>query len=154
MAINCELKELAARPALSIRTKTSLENLPKTIGESYAKIAEYLKKSGLEYAGAPSTAYYNMDMTSLDVEMGFPVASKAAGNGEIISSEIPGGRFVVYLYTGPYSGMEPVYGELNKWIAENGYEMTMPCYEIYYNSPSDTPEDKLQTEILLPVKIK
>lgn len=152
MSINCELKEMPVQPVLSIRTNTSLENLPQTIGESYGKVMAYLGQNGLKCTGAPFTAYYNLDMSDLDVEMGFPVANKTEGNADIKSSEIPAGKYVTYLYTGPYSEMGPVYEGMNKWIAEKGYETTMPCYEIYFNSPADTPQDKLQTQILLAIK--
>jgi len=71
-----EFKEQKSQPVLSIRTKTTLADLPKIIGDNYHKIAEYLEEMEEQPVDVPFTAYYNMDMQNLDVEMGFPVALK------------------------------------------------------------------------------
>lgn len=157
MSINGELREMSEKPVVAIRTRTTLENLPKVIGESYQRIMAHLQKSGIEPAGAPYTAYFNLDMQDLDIEMGFPVPEApgtpaVAEAGDIRPGVMAAGKYASYLYTGPYSEMGPVYEGLDKWIKGNGYEMHPPYYEFYFNSPADTPQEKLQTQILLPVK--
>ena len=72
MEIN--LKELKSQPVLYIKTRTSLNKLPKVIGESYMKIVNYMQSLGEQPTGLPYTAYYNLDMQDMDVEMGFPVS--------------------------------------------------------------------------------
>ncbi|MFA4884750.1 MAG: GyrI-like domain-containing protein [Desulfotomaculaceae bacterium] len=103
-------------------------------------------------ADAPFTAYYNLDMQDLDVEMGFPVMKPLPGNGEIISGEIPRGKYVSCMYKGAYSQMERPYNEMFKWIEENGYEQKGVYYEYYYNSPHDVPESELLTRISMLLK--
>ena len=44
--MNIKLEELQTKPVLSIRTHSSVENLPKTIGESYHQIAAYMQEIG------------------------------------------------------------------------------------------------------------
>lgn len=152
MNYNIELKEKGVQPVLAIRKTTSVGELPKEIGKAYGSIMQYMNELGEQPAEAPYTAYYNLDMEHLDVEMGFPVLKKLAGRGEIIAAEIPAGRFVECTYKGPYAGMEPVYEDMNKWIAEKGYEATGTAYEVYYNSPGEVPESELLTRIMLPLK--
>ena len=41
-----EVEKLQTKPALSIRTHSSVENLPKTIGDSYHQIAAYMQGIG------------------------------------------------------------------------------------------------------------
>lgn len=147
-----ELSEQKAQPILSIRTKTSLENLPNLIGDSYHRIAGYLEELGEQPADVPFTAYYNLDMQNMDVEMGFPVSKPLPGKDDIEAGEIPQGKIVSYMYKGLYSEMEPVYNEIFKWIAEKGYQPAGVYYEYYYNSPGEVPESELLTRIVIPLK--
>lgn len=152
MRFKIELNEQKAQKVLSIRTRTSLEDLPRIIGESYIKIMDYLGELGEESADAPYTAYYNLDMQDLDVEMGFPVTKSLDAKGEIKAGEIAPGKYVSCMYKGPYSGMEQPYNEIFKWVEEKGYELKGVYYEYYYNSPADVPEKELLTKIVMPLK--
>ena len=96
MTYNCELLERSAQPVLSIRTHATVQNLPQVLGQSYGAIAQYLGQIGQQPAGAPFAAYYNLDMQNLDLEIGFPVAGQVAGQGEIQTSEIPGGKLLTW----------------------------------------------------------
>lgn len=153
MNFNIEFSEKPLQPVLSIRTRTSVDKLPVEIGRAYEAIIEYLKKIGEEPSDAPFTAYYNLDMEDLDVEMGFPVAKPLPGKGDIISSEIPAGKQVSGMFKGPYSQMVSLYDAMNKWISDNGYKAVGTAYEYYYNSPKDgIPESELLTKVVLPLE--
>lgn len=147
-----ELTEQPAQPALSMRTRTAVNNLSQELGKAYCAIIQYLNEMNEQPKEAAFAAYYNMDMQDLDVEMGFPVAKPLAGKGEIKSSEIPAGKQVSCLYKGPYSKMEPVYNAMMQWINENGHIPTGVSYEFYYNSPMEVPESELLTKIVFPLK--
>lgn len=146
-----QLIELGEQPAVSIRTRTVLSELPPLIGESYGKIGAYLAECGRHPSDAPYVAYYNLDMQNLDVEMGFPVASPLPEKGELRSHVLPAGKAVLCMYRGPYSEMAPVYEEMTAWIKKNGYEPMGISYEYYYNDPS-FPESEYLTKIILPIK--
>ncbi|HAG11389.1 MAG TPA: AraC family transcriptional regulator [Desulfotomaculum sp.] len=152
MSWNIELKEQNLQPILFIKAKTSLEGLQKIIGESYTKIIAYLTELGEQPAFAPFTAYYNLDMQNLEVELGFPVAKQLPGKEEILSGQIPPGRVISCVYKGSYAGMEKLYTEMFEWIAEHGYEFLGVFYEYYLNSPMEVPESELLTRIDLPIK--
>ena len=53
MSYNCEKLEREAQLVLSIRTKTSVQQLPQLLGESYMKIMQYIREQGESPAGAP-----------------------------------------------------------------------------------------------------
>ena len=147
-----ELGEQKVQSILSIRARTSLENLPQLIGESYHKIAGYLEELGEQPADVPFTAYYNLDMQNMDVEMGFPVSKPLPGKGDIKAGEISPGKIVSYMHKGPYSEMEPIYNRIFQWIEEKGHQPKGIYYEYYYNSPDEVPESELLTRIVIPVK--
>lgn len=152
MMFKIELIEQNAQPVLAIRTKTSMSELPKVIGESYGRIMNYLNELGTQLVDAPYTAYYNLDMQNLDVEMGFPVGKVFPDKEGITAGEIPAGKFACCIYKGPYANMEQPYNEMFKWLEANGYESTGVYYEYYYNAPSEVSENELLTRIVMPVK--
>ncbi|MDD4238236.1 MAG: GyrI-like domain-containing protein [Desulfotomaculaceae bacterium] len=152
MKFQIELSEQEAQPVLSIRTRAAMENLPQVIGQAYGEIMQYMAELGEQPADAPFTAYYNLDMQDLDLEIGFPVAKPFPARGEIKSGEVPQGKYVSCMYKGAYSQMEEPYNEMFKWIADNGYAQKGVYYEFYYNSPNEVPESDLLTKIVMPLK--
>lgn len=146
------LKQQKSQPVLSIRKITSISKLPEEIGGAYGMIAMYMQEMGEQPKAAPFTAYYNMDMENLDVEMGFPVSKPIPGRGEIKAVEIPEGRYVEGMYKGPYSGVAAAYDAMNAWLNEKGLTPTGIAYEYYLNTPGEVPESELLTKIVFPVK--
>ena len=152
MSEQFQLIDQTEQPVLSIRTRTPVANLPQEIGKAYQAIAAYLEELGEAPADAPFTAYYNMDMDNLDVEMGFPVSKRLTGKDEIAANVIPAGKQASYMFKGPYEKMEPAYKALTAWVAEKGLEPTGISYEYYYNAPGEVPDEELLTKIVFLLK--
>jgi effector-binding domain-containing protein len=152
MEYACELLDRSTQPTLSIRTRTDVGSLPELMGKSFGSIAQYLGELGEQSLGPPFTAFYNMDMQDLDVEIGFPVSEGIKGSDEISTSEFAGGKYAACLYIGPYSEMEPAYAALSTWIDAQDYQATGIVYEVYLNDPGTTPPEDLQTQILFQLK--
>ncbi|KAA3657756.1 MAG: AraC family transcriptional regulator [Chloroflexi bacterium] len=152
MSYNCEVKEQPAQPVLSIRTRTPVQQLPQVLGEVYGKIGQYLGERQQPPAGAPFAAYYNMDIEDLDVEIGFPVATKLAGKDDIQANEIPEGHIASCLHVGPYNEVGPAYKALTQYVKEQGFEPTGIAYEFYLNDPMENPPEALQTQVLFTLK--
>ena len=68
--------------------------------------------------------------------------------------EVKGGEYAVVIHKGPYSGLHDAYRRFfGTWLPESGREAeASPSLEIYRNSPQDTPESELLTEIRIPLK--
>jgi len=152
MVYQITLKQQASQPVLSIRKITSISRLPEEIGKAYGMIAMYLQELGEQPAGAPFTAYYNMDMENLDVEMGFPVSKPMEGRGEIKAGIIPEGKYAEGMYKGPYSEISSAYDAISAWMDEKGLTPTGAAYEYYFNTPGEVPDSELLTKIVFPVK--
>jgi effector-binding domain-containing protein len=140
------------QPVLAIRMRTTFANLPQEIGKAYMAIDAYIQELGETPKDAPYTAYFNMDMEDLDVEMGFPVSQPYPENGDIKPGVIPAGKQAVAMFKGPYAKMEPTYTALTAWVAQQGQEPSGIVYEYYYNSPLEVPEDELLTKIVFILK--
>ena len=146
-----ELMNRTAQPTLVIRTHTGVENLARTVGESYGKQGAYLAELGELPAEIPFIAYYNMDMQNLDVEIGMPVAAPLSPRGDMVAGTIAAGLAISCMYQGPYHDMGPTYAEMEQWLQEQGYQVAGPVYEMYYNDPSFA-ENLLLTRIIMPVR--
>ncbi|MBK5072515.1 AraC family transcriptional regulator [Budviciaceae bacterium CWB-B4] len=70
--------------------------------------------------------------------------------------KLAAGRYARYRHTGPYNTLEQAYNTFyGQWLPDSGYECAdLPPFEIYINSPYDTPEADLITDIYMPVKDK
>jgi len=152
MSYQCELKEQAVQPTLIVRATTSVQELPRVLGQAYGAIAQYLGQVGEQPAGPPFVLYHNMDMQALDIEVGFVVARHLPGKGEIQSGEIPAGKFASVLHTGPYDQCGPAYAALTQFVQGSGHAATGASYEFYLNDPQQTPPQELQTLIVFPLK--
>ena len=152
MTYNCELIDQPAQPTLSIRTTTSIKELPQELGRAYGAIGQYMAQLGEQPSGAPYAAYFTFEMENMDIEIGFPVASSLPGKGEIQSGEIPAGKIAQTLYTGPYKQIEPAYNALTAYVEQQGYEATGVAYEFYLNDPGEVAPEELQTQIVFRLK--
>jgi AraC family transcriptional regulator len=65
---------------------------------------------------------------------------------------IEDGKYARFLLTGPYSQIWIAFNQIFKKLAESRVELRPDfCIENYINDPKVTPEDQLQTELLVPV---
>jgi effector-binding domain-containing protein len=151
MEMKCRLVDREAQATLVIRTRSSVSELPRVLGEAYQRIATYMASIKEEPTGPPYVGYHNDDMQDLDLEIGFPVARAGAGEAEIQTGEIPSGTYASTVYTGPYEEIAEPYNLLMRWIQAQSLQPAGPAYEIYLNDPANTPKQALQTLILLPV---
>jgi len=137
--------------ALAVRKRANAENFKELINEGYDQLQKYLVGLGKEMSGPPFVAYY-MCGEEFDMDMGFPVAEEIPGTGDLYMCKTPSGKAVTGMYTGSYKGLEQAYGEIFKYIEENSLEPTGVYYDYYLNDPAVTPEDELETKIVIPLK--
>jgi effector-binding domain-containing protein len=135
MNVKIEKMTVPARPVLSVRKTTSVENLPAELGRAYQAIMFYLQELGEHPIDEPFAIYYNMDMQALDMEMGFPVASELPGRGEIQSNIIPAGEIVSAVHQGPYENLAATYEAMTAWMQENHCQPSGIVTEFYINDP-------------------
>lgn len=152
MSYSCELSSIEAHPALTIRSRGTVDDLPDIFESSFASLVAYLEELGEDIAGPPFAIYYNLEMEELDVEMGLPVARALPGKGDITSIQIAAESAASTIHTGPYEEIESAYLALAEWMNQNGHEPAGASYEFYLNDPGTTDPEELQTVIFMPLK--
>ena len=85
---------------------------------------------------------------------GVVVTETVAVPDQLQNFEYPGGRFAVLTHEGPYALLGVGYNWLyGTWLPASGEAVRdQPCCEIYLNSPIDTSQQELLTEICLPIE--
>jgi effector-binding domain-containing protein len=147
MHTQCEIKEYPDRPILSVRTHAAVQELPRILGDVYGRIMVYLGELKTQPTGMPFVIYYNMDMSNLDIEVGFEAPAGLAAKGDIQPGKIPAGKVVTLLYTGPYEECGPAYEAIGQWMKENNLEGTGTATEFYLNDPQVDPPAKTVIEM-------
>ncbi len=147
-----EIKEMAEKLTLTIKTETSVQGLPILLGKTYGEIMQYIQSIGAKPTGEAFVIYYNTDMSNLNVEIGFTVDGKYPNKGQIKSSSIPGGKYAIALHVGPYETLTKTYDELNAFILTSGNEAQTWVYEVYLNNPQENPKEQPKTMIYFPLK--
>lgn len=151
MALTFSILQREDQPVLSIRSTTSMRDLPETILNALAKINQFMEENGVSPDGPAFVAYYNLDIHEMSVEIGFPVTQAIEGDDEVQPRTIPGGPAGVCLYTGPYQELATAYQQLNAYVESQGREPTGVSYEFYLNDPAVTPPEELETQIIFPI---
>jgi effector-binding domain-containing protein len=146
----CEIKEYPDRPILSVRTHAGVQELPRVLGDVYGRIMQYLGELKTEPTGMPFVIYYDMDMSNLDIEVGFETSAGLAGKGDLKPGVIPAAKVVSLIYTGPYEECGAAYESMGQFLKDKKLEGTGVAIEFYLNDPQVDPPAK--TRIEMPLK--
>ncbi|MFA6825034.1 MAG: GyrI-like domain-containing protein, partial [Bacteroidales bacterium] len=82
------------------------------------------------------------------------ITRDAPETDEVKIKEIEGGRYLKFLYIGSYSNFNKVYDIIyNDYLNDKGYKFrNAPWLEKYLNNPNNTKENKLKTEVFIPIE--
>ena len=147
-----EIKDMKEKLALMIRKITTIQNMSSVLGESYKEIIQYVQEIGAKEPIESFVIYHNMDMSNLEIDIGFTVPDKLPDKGHIKMSSIRAGKYATALHEGPYDTLTNTYNELTAFVQEKGFEVENWVYEVYLNNPMDNPGEPPRTVIYFPLK--
>lgn len=129
------------------------------IHETFQKLHAIAGPAGL--AGRPGSMlvalYHDDPETTPAAQLRADAALAVTGSGRppdrLVERRVPGGRYATTVFVGPYERVGEVWSRLmGKWLPASGERAaTSPRYEIYRNTPEDTPPEKLVTELCVPL---
>jgi len=123
------------------------------IAQTYEKMRAYIGKRTVE-------TWFGIVQGDSDAENGFVYHAAVSGLGEKLAHpdmellNIAGGCYASHTLVGPYqqisTTMEALY---TKWLPQSAFEADdRPAVEWYLNSPEDTAQENLRTNLLIPVR--
>jgi effector-binding domain-containing protein len=150
-APSCELMTLPPRSVLVMRFRSTAADLPRGFFHRYESMLRYARQYGQQPVSPPFAFYDNIDGNAADVEAGIAIASDIDGSGDILVTHLPGMTVAALVHEGAYANIEASYFRLLEWMHEQGLARSGRFMETYLNSPLETPESRLLTQIMAPV---
>jgi effector-binding domain-containing protein len=129
------------------------------IGATIGKVFGCIGANQLMPMGAPVMAYLKDPSqtqnpeeyeTEVLVEVGATTLEALQGEGCAIK-KIPAGEVAARVEFGPYDKAAANYGELAKWITDNGYVASGPALMATYNDPTTAAPEALISELMFMV---
>ncbi len=153
--LQIEVVELSAQPALVIEREAALEELAPTVGDVLPRVRAHLAGHGAAPSGMPFMRF--LDLTQrFTVAIGFPIDSDIEAEGDIERRELPGGKAVTALFTGPPDAVTGAWDALIAYADRQGYRRSGPWggvggWQVYLNDPAVVGEANSQTRLYLPL---
>ena len=146
------LTRVDARHFVGIRRKLPVTELPAYFHEVLPKVMAWMRANEIQPASTPMAMWCAMDMASglADCHAGCFVHDAVAGEGEITPGISQAGEALTTVHTGPYDTVGRSWMAVYKRAGELG-RTPGPGWEIYVDDPTDTPAERLRTEIFLPL---
>lgn len=132
------------QPYAAIRLEVQQDDIPAKAPPLIEPVLEWIGRHG-EQAGPMFFNYTRMDGTRMTMEVGAPTTVLLAGDGQVTTATLPGGRYAAVTYTGPYDGLRDAHMALHDWLSKqalppqtmSGGDMTL--LEIYVTDPAEVP---------------
>ncbi len=149
-----QVKDVAGKPMISMRTKATVAEIEGKMGEMYTALIGYATANKGEMDGMPMTVWHVWDKEAgtCEFEAIIPIKKKIKGKGDIKAGMTPKGKMVSCVFTGAYDKSGMADDALSAYIEANAMKKAGPPCWLYINDPGTVagPEE-YQTEIMIPV---
>ena len=124
------------------------------IGSAFGRLGGMLK--GQPPKGAQMIAVYHDDPSvtpanQLRSDAAITLPGHLPSPMGLIEHRVPAGIYAHAVHNGSYAGLPGAWAAIKEWALQNGRKPSNPGYEIYLNTPADTTEADLRTEIYMRV---
>ncbi len=166
-----KIVELEPKTALCVSFRGDYKNLD--YSGAFSRMWALVKKQGLFSAGIEHIGIFHNDPKVTDAadlltDVCLVVKKPAVAADGVGVTTIAGGKYAVFIHTGPYNEVQEVYDAIyGEWVPANctcGDDCQCPpgeckcalrdapVFEKYVNDPDRVAPEKLKTEIYIPVK--
>jgi AraC family transcriptional regulator len=129
------------------------------INEAFARLGEIAAPARLfEKPGAMMVALFHDDPDTtpadqLRSDAAVVVANDVPLPDGLTEQRIPAGEYASTVHVGPYEQLGDTWARfMGEWLPASGRRLGPGAsYEVYHNTPMDTPKEKLRTEIRIPL---
>lgn len=128
------------------------------IGEAFERLGRIAGPAGLFGPASAMLGIYHDDPEStpaaeLRSEAGLVISADARVPAGLTERLVPAGNYATVTHVGPYEQLGDTWTRLmGEWLASSGHRMGPGVsYEVYRNTPADTPKEKLVTELYIPL---
>ena len=165
------MKKEIINPDLALKAPKIMELEPKNLiyvaltgkygtldyGKAYEQLWAVVKSQKLFTKGIESicVSYDDPKITEASLqrsEVSLAIHKPAHPEGEVSCKTLAGGKYAVFFYQGSYSHLSAVYDAAMRWVIDSEYEVREePTFEKYLNDSRRTAQEKLKTEVYIPI---
>lgn len=147
------LKKTPAQNVISLRDVIpTYGHIDQLFGEAFA----YLGSQRINPTGPPIGIYHDEEFREqdVDVEIAIPVSGEISAGERVKPRQLPAvEKMACIIHKGGYETIGGSYGQVMKWVEENGYRIAGPTREVYVQGPeSGDDSSSYVTEIQVPVE--
>jgi len=143
----------AAQTTAVIRLHVMRADIEAAMDAALGELLSVLQAQGVPPAGPLFTRHLRRPSESFEFEVGFPVASNIVPFGRVTMSELPAVRTAHTICRGGYEGLAGAWGELMRWIAEQGLNDAEWLWEVYRVGPeSGLNSNSWETDLYRPLR--
>jgi AraC family transcriptional regulator len=154
LTMNVDVKQMPELRVATVRHVGPYNQIPK----AFERLGAVAGPAGLIRQNGTMIAIYHDDpeTTPLDrlrSDAALIVPEDAKLPEGLVEQHIPAGRYAMTVYVGPYEQLGDVWARfLGEWVPASGNRIgDGVSYEIYRNTPADTPKQELRTELYVPL---
>lgn len=152
MLFEITLVETEAQPAAVIRLTCPREEIQQVMSPAIEEVLAAVSTQGIGPVGPLFAHHFGMQPGIFNFEVGFPVSAPVTPAGRVKAGEIPGGKVLRTIYTGPYEGLGDAWGEFKDKIASTQHTEAPNLWERYLTGPESSPDPATwQTELNQPL---
>ncbi|WP_022724294.1 GyrI-like domain-containing protein [Rhodopseudomonas sp. B29] len=144
---------LTAKPVLILKGKADWDNAFDTLMESFRTLSGWLAKQGVTPNGNPMIVYTSTDDNGFTFQAEYPVPEAPKALGKNMSmGQSPDGKALKFVHRGSYDNMDNTYEAITNYLDDKKIEAKDTFIEEYVTDPLKTTEDKLVTNVFVPMK--
>jgi AraC family transcriptional regulator len=128
------------------------------IQEAFARLGELAAAAGLFGPESAMIAIYHDDPETtpgpeLQSDAALVVSARATLPDGLVEQRLPAGRYAHTRHVGPYARLGDTWSRfMGEWLPSSEHRIADGAsYEIYRNTPGDTPQEELVTDLYLPL---
>ena len=136
-----------------VRVTVPTSQIRDAMDSAIAELTSILEDQGIQPAGPMYTRHFHVPDEKFDFELGFPVAREVTPAGRVRNGVLPAVTVARAVHAGGYEGLVAAWGELTRWMNEQGLECgTTGLWERYIAGPETNPDPaSWRTELNRPV---
>lgn len=146
------LQIVHSRKLAAVRREVAPGAVGSAWGPALGKVWEFIRAHpGLRTDGHNIFLYHHATQPGGELlcDFGVEVTRSFDPEGEVYSTETPGGEAAVTVHRGPYDCMSKAHDAIKEWMWRNQRESAGQSWEIYGDPPPDPTETELTVVYLL-----
>lgn len=142
---------------IGIKTHTTMDLMGEQMKKNFGTMSVYAKENGVEMSGLPFTQYHKFDFVTRQVEYtaAFPVKEKPSNlPNNIFFGKLEKFQMHVVRHIGKYDHIGNAWATQAIMSRNKEFKQSKKLhpFELYHNSPMDTPVEELKADICFPLK--